>query len=233
MYQNRLYDPEEILRLNPYPGRGILIGLTPGGAPLIAYFIMGRSGNSRNRVFVRDGLEVIIEPHDPARVEDPSLIIYRPLRALGERLIISNGDHTDTIHGAMAAGRGFEEALRGRRFEPDHPNHTPRISGLLEPGGSYRLSILRAADAEGLRCERFTFEYEGTPGEGHLIHTYLGPGQPLPPFCGEPARVRVPEDLPAFADSLWQALDQDNRVALLLRGRDSLYIHNRHARRST
>ncbi len=232
MSEHQLHDLTQELSANAYPGRGILIGTRPGGEPLIVYFIMGRSDNSRNRVFVPDALEVIIEPFDLAKVEDPSLIIYRPLKQLDQQLIISNGDQTDTIYQALLTGGSFDSALRSRRFEPDAPNFTPRISGLLdERTGHYRLSILKAADAQGQRCDRQFFEYEAAPGIGHFIHTYAQDGNPLPSFKGEPLKVSIPQDMAGFAAALWQALNHDNRVALLARSAGQLRVHNRQIRR--
>ena len=235
MYQNKRYDLPGILRENRYPGRGIFLGKTPGGKALAGYFIMGRSLNSRNRVFVQEGEELVIRPYDEALVSDPSLIIYRPVRQLGARLIVTNGDQTDTVYEALKAGGSFEKALRGRTFEPDAPNFTPRISGLVNlENGDFKLSILRAADAAGSACDRFFYEYAAVPGEGRLIHTYEGDGSPLPAFRGEPARIEIPEDAEAFGREVWQALDPDNRIALYLRVTDldsrksSAALFNRH-----
>lgn len=208
---------------NPYVGRGIVIGCTPRGRAAVAYFIMGRSENSRNRVFaLRDGV-LYTEPHDPARVEDPSLIIYAALRTVGNHLIVTNGDQTDTVAAAMAAGGDFAPALATRTFEPDAPNFTPRISGVVDfaaDGFAYRMSILKSADAEGSACARYTFDYPALPGVGHFIHTYVTDGNPLPTFQGEPERVTVPEDIGTLASDIWENLDRDNRIALYVRYTD-------------
>ncbi|MBQ8137470.1 MAG: IMP cyclohydrolase [Clostridia bacterium] len=203
-----------------YPGRGILCGLSPDGEnALCAYFIMGRSANSRNRVFVPEGQDLIIHPADPSKVEDPSLIIYAPVRALGNALIVTNGDQTDTIKNGLLAGRTFEQALESRTFEPDAPNFTPRISAIMTFSGAYayKLSILKSPDGKGETCSRFTYHYEAVKGEGHLIHTYLGDGNPLPSFTGEPKKVDMPNGLDAFTDEVWNALDKDNRISLFTR----------------
>lgn len=213
----------DLVRHNPYPGRGIVLGHTPSGKALSGYFIMGRSNNSRNRIFVKDAEGFAIRPFDEQLVEDASLVLYRPQRLLKDHLVLTNGDQTDTIVDTLAKGGSFESALRTRRFEPDAPHFTPRISGMLHlhPNGGYALSILRAGDAKGSTCERFFFEYEAKPGEGHFIHTYQTDGQPLPSFCGEPLRVAISEDLDSLADDLWQALNPDNKVALYLRKTDT------------
>ncbi len=204
------------VRGNRYPGRGILLGTTPGGRAALAYFIMGRSPSSRARIFERSGDDVVIKLLDAARkLDDPSLILYAPVRVLGGTTIVTNGDQTDTVFNTMKAGGTFEEALRTREFEPDLPHCTPRISGLLLPGGTYRLNILKA-DADR-NCERQFFEYGPRPGAGHLIHTYEGDGNPLPSFSGEPRCVELPEDIGEFAEGLWDALDPENKVSLYVR----------------
>lgn len=226
----------ELLRSNPYPGRGILMGQSPAGKAIIAYFIMGRSQNSQNRVFYMEGGELRIRIHDLALVSDPSLILYRPLRRWGRQLILTNGDQTGTVYEALQQGGSFEGALRSRRFEPDAPHYTPRISGLmrLDQDGDYALSILRAADAGGEVCDRLFFEYAALPGQGRLIHTYLGDGNPLPSFAGEPRLVELPDDAQAFAAELWEALSAQNRVALFVQeidlnsGKARHVIYNRH-----
>ena len=220
----------ELLVWNTYPGRGILIGMTPDGQNAVAaYFIMGRSANSRNRIFVKKQGAVFTEPFDPAKVEDPSLIIYAALRQFKNHLIVTNGDQTDTIRDGFLEGKSFEESLREREFEPDAPNFTPRISGVLNFGGpkrfDYELSILKSVDAEGSACERYHFEYPGTPGLGHLIHTYVCDGKPLPSFEGEPKRVTMENDIDVFAETLWNALDPDNKISLYV-----LYINVRNGR---
>lgn len=238
-HETRPADLPARLRQNPYPGRGIVLGLTPDGSKSWAlYFIMGRSVNSRNRVFIREEGGLRIEPYDPALVSDPSLIVYRPVRTHGQQLIVTNGDQTDTIFDALAAGGSFEAALRTRTFEPDAPNYTPRISGLVDlDTGDYRLSILKAADAAGTACLRCFYEVQARPGIGHFIHTYQGDGNPLPSYAGEPTPVSLPDDLQAYADSVWQSLDADNKVALyaqetdLKTGESRHYLYNRHGAR--
>ena len=201
----------DYLRARPYPGRGILLGAAPDGAPVCAYFIMGRSENSRNRVFERTPDGIRTRAFDEAKMTDPSLIIYHPVRRTERGLIVTNGDQTDTIRD----GHGFVAALRTRTFEPDAPNWTPRISGLLGGDGSYKLSILRAADPEGQRCIRCFYEYEPAPGEGRFISTYEGFGSPLPSFSGEPVAVEVPElGAVELARRIWGALNEANRVSL-------------------
>ena len=176
-----------LLRGNPYPGRGIVLGMTPDGKSSVAvYFIMGRSANSRNRVFAEEPDGIRTQAADPARMEDPSLIIYHPVRQMGRGLIVTNGDQTDTILEFLKQVLPMEQALRTREFEPDGPNWTPRISGLLGPNGSYKLSILKAADGTGRRCLRQTFEYPGQPGTGHFLHTYAGDVDPLPSVACDP-----------------------------------------------
>lgn len=214
-------DIAERIEGNSYVGRGIVIGKSADAKKAaIAYFIMGRSANSRNRVFAeRDGA-VFTEPFDASKVEDPSLIIYAAIRAIGNRLIVTNGNQTDTIYAGVQAGKSFSEALRSREFEPDAPNFTPRISGMLEFADgdfSYQMSILKSADAAGSACSRFTFDYPALPGLGHFIHTYVCDGNPIPTFQGEPERVKIPDDIDAFASSIWNALDEDNRISLYVR----------------
>lgn len=228
-------DLQDILKHNPYPGRGILLGLTPGGLRVALYFIMGRSENSRNRVFVPDGDAFRIEPYDEGKLEDPSLILYRPMRTHGGMVVLTNGDQTDTVLSALEEGLSFESALRTRRFEPDAPHFTPRISGIQHmTTGGYTLSILKAADADGSACQRFYYEYEPQPGTGHFIHTYGGDRNPLPSFEGEPVPVAIPEDVSAFAEAAWHSLHEQNRVALFARATDTegsaaaLRVFNRH-----
>ena len=210
---------KETLRGNTYPGRGVLLGLTPGGdRAVIAYFIMGRSANSRNRVFEDRGDTLTILPFDLSKVEDASLIIYDPVTALGEYTIVGNGDQTRTVRDFLSRGEGFEDALRTRTFEPDVPNRTPRISGLLQRhkgAFSYKLSILKSTDGEA--CLRAFYEYEIKPGEGRLITTYEHDGDPLPSFSGEPLEIRTNNDIDAFTNEVWDALDEDNRVSLYVR----------------
>ena len=218
MSVNEVANPETLISANPYPGRGIVLGQTPDGTRMVvAYFIMGRSPNSRNRVFERTEDGIRTRAYDPSKVEDPSLIIYNPLRTVDGTLIVTNGDQTDTVRDALVAGRSFEDALETREFEPDAPNLTPRISGLLLPDGRYQLSILKSADAEGSACSRFYFNYPPLAGVGHFLHTYNSDGDPLPSFTGEPRRVAIADDVEAFTQMMWEALDPDNRVALYVR----------------
>ena len=211
-------DLNQELRGNAYPGRGIVIGKSQdGGCAVVAYFIMGRSVNSRNRVFAEEPDGIRTEAADPAKMEDPSLIIYHPVRQIGRGLIVTNGDQTDTIRDSLTKGLPFEQALRTREFEPDGPNWTPRISGLLSPDGSYKLSILKAADEAGTACLRQTFEYPGQAGLGHFLHTYQCDGSPIPSFEGEPTPVTIEGDIDAFTSSLWESLNQDNKVSLFVR----------------
>ncbi len=205
---------------NSYVGRGIVIGESADAKKAVfAYFIMGRSENSRNRVFVPNGDELLIHPFDASKVKDPSLIIYSPVRLCGDAVVVTNGDQTDTVVDYLEAGRTFEEALDTREFEPDAPNFTPRISGILFPKGgyTYKLSILKSADAEGTACNRYTFSYSALPGVGHFIHTYNHDGNPIPTFTGEPERVAIPDDIDAFADDLWTNLDENNKISLIVR----------------
>ncbi len=219
-----IYDirtPEELLAGNTYPGRGIVIGQTPDGTrAAVAYFIMGRSENSRNRIFVeRDGA-VYTEPFDAGRVQDPSLIIYAAIRSRGNHLIVTNGDQTDTIYSALGQGQSFSAALARRGFEPDAPNFTPRISGLLSfdrEGFRYEMSILKSADAEGTACNRYTYSYVPLPGMGHFLHTYMHDGNPIPTFQGEPERIAVCDSAEEMADRLWTSLNADNRISLYVR----------------
>lgn len=204
------------LEARPYPGRGILLGATPSGRSVIAYFIMGRSENSRNRVFVptEDGIRT--EAHDPAKLSDPSLIIYHPVREFEGKRIVTNGDQTDTIRDFLAEGHCYRHALLTREFEPDAPNYTPRISGVVRPDGGYVLSILKSADGDPSVCQRFFYEYSSAmPGAAHFISTYAGYGEPLPSFYGEPVYVGMGEFCAqSLADKLWKSLNADNRVSL-------------------
>ena len=213
----------ELLKKNPYPGRGIVLGLTPDGKrSALAYFIMGRSAGSRSRAFVKDGDDVGIRMLDGGKISDTSLILYAPLRTLGKNVVVTNGDQTDTITAALSRGETFEAALGTRTFEPDAPHYTPRISGMLvnESGFSYKLSILKAGDGEGRTTHRQTFCYEPAAGTGHFIHTYQGDGNPLPSFSGEPVAVTIPNEFTAFATSLWGALNTENKVSLYVRYTD-------------
>ncbi len=210
----------ELPALKAYPGRGILLGAAPDGRALIAYFLMGRSANSKNRVLTPEGEALRAQAFDPTKVEDPSLILYAPVRVAGNCVIVTNGDQTDTIRDFLARGESFDAALKTREYEPDAPNYTPRISGLVtfENGGfSYQLSILK----RGAGCERFTFRYEAPqPGLMHLIHTYRPGVSPLQPFEGEPTPVAIGLEPKALARALWDALDPDNKVALFVRAID-------------
>ena len=212
---------QQALGTNTYPGRGILLGRsTDGENAVAAYFIMGRSENSRNRVFLKEGDGLRTQAFDSSKMSDPSLIIYSPVKVLHQDTIVTNGDQTDTIYDVMIHGGTFEDALRTRTFEPDSPNFTPRISGLVETGTAfrYRLSILKSGDAEGNSVQRFFFEYNNpAAGEGRLIHTYVGDGKPLPSFEGEPTLVSVEGSIDSFADSLWRSLNEANKVSLFVR----------------
>ena len=205
-----------------YPGRGIIVGKTPDGTrAAIAYFIMGRSENSRNRVFVTEGEGIRTEAFDPSKLEDPSLIIYAPVRVLGNKTIVTNGDQTDTIYELMAKQYTFEQALRTREFEPDAPNYTPRISGIMEIEDgyyAYYMSILKSNNGNPEACNRYTYAYENAvAGEGRFIHTYKCDGNPLPSFEGEPKLVSIPDDMEAFTEMLWNSLNEDNKVSLFVR----------------
>ena len=228
-------DLNTLLNTNPYPGRGIVLGKTADGKQSVAaYFIMGRSVNSRNRVFVEEPDGIRTEAYDPSKLEDPSLIIYHPVRQFGRGLIVTNGDQTDTIRDYLKKGLPMEQALRTREFEPDGPNWTPRISGLLSPDGSYKLSILKSADAEGSACVRQTFEYPALPGVGHFLHTYVTDGNPIPTFQGEPERVAITGDIDTFAAALWESLNEANKISLFVRFTDlasntfTQRIYNKH-----
>ncbi len=213
---------EQELQRNAYPGRGIILGKSADGTKAAAaYFIMGRSENSRNRVFVEDREGIRTQAFDPSKMTDPSLIIYAPVRVLGNKTIVTNGDQTDTIYEKMDKQMTFEQSLRTREFEPDAPNYTPRISGIMHiENGSYNyaMSILKSNNGNPDSCNRYTFAYENpAAGEGHFIHTYMGDGNPLPSFEGEPKLVAIPDDIDTFADLLWQNLNEDNKVSLFVR----------------
>ena len=213
-----------LLSGNPYPGRGIIIGMTPDGKKAaFAYFIMGRSENSRNRVFRPEGRDLRTAPFDAAKVKDPSLIIYYPVRDLGKIVAVTNGDQTDTIRDYILNGSTFEAALDTRCFEPDGPNWTPRISGLLcygEKSFRYKLSILKSLDAEGSDCVRETFTYPAKPGLGHFLHTYVMDGNPIPTFQGEPERVEIPACVNCLTEQIWENLDENNKISLYVRTTD-------------
>ena len=214
-------DIKQDLAGNSYPGRGIVIGQSADGKnAVIAYFIMGRSVNSRNRVFVEEGAGIRTQAFDPAKLSDPSLVIYAPVRVLGEATIVTNGDQTDTIYDFLKEGKTFEEALRTRTFEPDGPNYTPRISGIVsrkEGGFTYKLSILKSTDGNPDQAQRFFFEYEPQAGLGHFIHTYKCDGNPIPSYEGEPTPVEIQGDIDQFTAALWENLNQDNKVSLFVR----------------
>lgn len=228
----------ERLSGNTYPGRGIVLGVTPDGKTAVAaYFIMGRSVNSRNRIFVQEPDGIRTEAFDPSLMKDPHLIIYHPVREAGQGLIVTNGDQTDTVRDGLLAGESFSQALTRRCFEPDGPNWTPRISAMLTFDGgdfTYEMSILKSADAEGTACSRFTFSYPALSGVGHFLHTYVTDGNPvIPTFQGEPERVAVGNDPEAFAAQVWDSLNPDNKVSLyinwidLATGEESVRIFNK------
>ena len=232
------FDIAALLRNNAYPGRGILLGRSQDGTQAVmAYFIMGRSENSRNRIFevTDDGIRT--RAFDESKMTDPSLIIYHPIRKVGRGYIVTNGDQTDTIREYLEKGLPMEQALRTRCFEPDGPNWTPRISGLLSPDGSYKLSILKSADAEGTGCLRQTFEYPGQAGVAHFLHTYQCDGDPIPSFAGEPEQVAVmAATAKELAELLWQNLNADNKVSLFVRyvdlatGKTNDVLYNKHSK---
>ena len=215
---------DKLIAGNSYVGRGIVIGKSEDGKKAVsAYFIMGRSANSRNRVFSEKDGAVFTEPFDATKVEDPSLIIYAAIRNFENKLIVTNGDQTDTIYEGLKNGKDFAEALRTREFEPDAPNFTPRISGMLtfaDGDFTYKMSILKSADKEGGACSRYTFDYPSVAGLGHFIHTYVCDGNPIPTFQGEPERVAIGNDIDAFCETLWNALDADNKISLYVRYTD-------------
>ena len=213
---------EKELQGNAYPGRGIIIGKSADGTKAVtAYFIMGRSENSRNRVFVEDGEGIRTEAFDPSKLSDPHLIIYAPVRVRGNDTIVTNGDQTDTIYDLMAEGQTFEQSLRTREYEDDAPNFTPRISGIMhiESGKyDYAMSILKSHNGNGAQCNRYTFSYDNPiAGEGHFIHTYMGDGNPLPSYEGEPTWVKISGDIDTFTNMIWDNLNADNKVSLFVR----------------
>ncbi len=212
----------EELKNNEYPGRGIVIGRTADGKKAVtAYFIMGRSSNSRNRIFVEDGEGIRTQAFDPSKLEDPSLIIYAPVRVLGNKTIVTNGDQTDTIYEGMDRQFTFEQSLRSREFEPDAPNYTPRISGIMHIANGtyhYAMSILKSDDGDPSSCQRFTFAYENPKaGEGRFIHTYMHDGNPLPSFSGEPKKVEISGTIDEFTQLVWESLNEENKVSLFVR----------------
>lgn len=217
----KIFNIEDLISKTPYLGRGIVSGTSKNGKyAVIGYFISGRSENSRNRIFVEKGNEVVIYPFDESKVEDPSLIIYSPIREYENNLIVTNGDQTDTVYDGFVKGMSFKESLESRCFEPDAPNLTPRISACVtfdEGKFSYEMSILKSVDAEGSDCARFTYSYPSVKGLGHFIHTYACNGNPLPTFCGEPERVEVSDDIDEFTKSIWDSLNEENRISLYVR----------------
>lgn len=213
---------EKELKSNAYPGRGIVLGESTHGAhAVMAYFIMGRSSNSRNRIFVPDGEGIRTQAYDPSKLEDPSLIIYAPVRVLGDKTIVTNGDQTDTIYEGLKSQLTFEQSLRSREFEPDAPNYTPRISGVVQVSGGlhhYALSILKSNHWDASSCLRYTYAYENPlPGEGHFIHTYMHDGDPLPSFSGEPKQVAILDNIDEFTEMIWNSLNGENKVSLFVR----------------
>ena len=212
----------EKLANNTYPGRGIVLGVTPDGKKAVAaYFIMGRSVNSRNRIFAQEPDGIRTEAHDPSLMKDPHLIIYHPVREVGCGLIVTNGDQTDTIWDYLSRGESWEAALRTRCFEDDGPNWTPRISGLQGKDGNYKMSILKSNDPEGTDCARLFYEYPAKAGLGHFLHTYVCDGNPvIPTFQGEPERVSIPADIDAFTQELWENLNENNKISLFVRYTD-------------
>jgi IMP cyclohydrolase len=220
----KINDIAELIKDNSYVGRGIVIGKTPDGKKAVsAYFIMGRSANSRNRVFTYKDNTLYTEPFDASKVEDPSLIIYRAVRELGDKLIVTNGDQTDTIYYGLKEGKSFEDALTSREFEPDAPNFTPRISGILnfaDKDFTYQMSILKSADEKGSACNRYFYEYSPINGLGHFIHTYVCDGNPIPTFQGEPERVKILNDIDEFTKTIWENLNVQNKISLYVRYTD-------------
>lgn len=210
-------DFKNYLSSNIYPGRGIIVGMTPGGKAAAAYFIMGRSANSRNRIFQKENENITIYPFDASKVSDPSLIIYSPIKRIGNLVAVTNGDQTDTVCEYISRGdkNAFENALDSRRFEPDSPNFTPRISAVLDLDTNlyYKISIIKS-DGTGVKCRRFVFSYEAAAGAGHIIHTYLNDGNPLPSFVGEPVEVKIDDDIEKFSSEIWEGLNFDNKIAL-------------------
>ena len=217
----KINSPEELLKGNPYVGRGLIIGKTPdNNSAVAAYFIMGRSANSRNRIFKEEDGVVYTRPFDETKVSDPSLIIYAAVRSYENHLIVTNGDQTDTICEGLKQGKCFDTSLQTRCFEPDGPNFTPRISGILtfeNDSFTYEMSILKSADAEGTACNRYLFSYEALPGLGHFIHTYVTDGNPIPTFQGEPERIAISDSIDDFTASLWNNLDENNKISLYVR----------------
>ena len=233
----KILDINELLQAHPYPGRGIVLGRSADGQKaVIIYFIMGRSENSRNRIFEATGDGIRTRAYDESKMVDPSLIIYHPVRQVGEVTVVTNGDQTDTIRDSLLAGKSYIDALRTRCYEPDGPNYTPRISGVVKPDGNYNPSILKSLDGDPDCCCRYFFEYDhAAPGVGHFIHTYQEDVNPLPSFEGEPRRVAIPQaSAHEWAQQLWASLNADNKVSLYVSmidvhtgSRDSVII-NKH-----
>ena len=218
----KIIDLSQELKENTYPGRGIIVGKSQDGKSAVcAYFIMGRSANSRNRIFVEDGNGIRTKAFDESKLEDPSLIIYAPVRVLGNKTIVTNGDQTDTIYELMTKQMTFEQALRTREFEPDSPNYTPRISSVMKVSDgdyNYAISILKSADGDPSSCQRYSFAYSNPiNGIGHFIHTYKCDGNPLPSFEGEPKKVEIPNCIDEFSNMIWESLNEDNKVSLFVR----------------
>ena len=217
----KINDIAELISGNPYVGRGIVIGKSKDGEKAAcAYFIMGRSENSRNRIFTEKNGEVFTEPFDEKKVVDASLIIYAAIRQFNKSLIVTNGNQTDTIYNGLKEGKSFSDALKIRKFEPDEPNFTPRISGIINFAYNdfdYEMSIFKSADEKGSACNRYTFSYQAINGLGHFLHTYITDGNPIPTFCGEPERVKSPDDIDEFTNKLWNALDSNNKISLYVR----------------
>lgn len=233
-----IFDIAALLRENSYPGRGIVVGRSADDKhAVIAYFIMGRSENSRNRIFTETEDGIRTEAFDPSKMVDPSLIIYHPVRAFEGATIVTNGDQTDTVRDGLAAGKSYIEALRTRQYEPDGPNYTPRISAIVEKNGAYEISILKSFDGDPACNKRFFFEYDAPrAGLGHFIHTYQCDGNPLPSFEGEPETIRVEGDLKQFTETIWNSLNEDNKVSLytsfidLATGKTETMICNKHVK---
>lgn len=213
-------DLKNYLQSNTYHGRGIIVGLTPSGKAAVAYFIMGRSLNSRNRIFEKEGENVTIYPFDASKVSDPSLIIYSPVKRINDALVVTNGDQTDTICEFLVKGdkNAFTNALNTRRFEPDMPNFTPRISAILDLNENFRYSIsILKSEGQGEKCFRYSFDYEAVNGTGHFIHTYMSDGNPLPSFTGEPISVNIDDDIDNFTSIIWENLNNDNKISLVVK----------------
>ncbi|NMD39040.1 MAG: inosine monophosphate cyclohydrolase [Christensenellaceae bacterium] len=229
MYTNKAYELCNILINNNYPGRGIVVGTLKDGSPMAMYFIMGRSENSRNRVFLQEENNIRIEPYDISKLKDPSLIVYYPVRKIENTLIITNGDQTDTIYDFLSKGKSFEDALQRRFYEPDAPHFTPRISALLNlENGDYSLSILKKQKYDSDLCTRQYFNYKANPGTAHFIHTYEEDGEILTSFYGEPCLLEVSDDFNSFVKNVWDSLNMDNKISLYAYSKQGIIIINRH-----